>query len=129
MTNNTTSNSELADELVRTCRTTVGDHLRSVTYFDQDTQEQLYLRDDLEQDADLVGFAEHERFGFRAQSDYRRSELGAYRYTIRAFEHGYLVRTIIGEHGAFVTTDETSIQRFNEVASGVSSILEAHDVG
>lgn len=115
---------ELGDELVSACRTTVGDRLRSVTYFDATSEEQLYLRDDLSSDADLTGFADNERLGFRSQSIYGASELGDYRFTIRAFERGYLTRVIVGEHGAFVTTDELPIERFRELASAVEAILE-----
>lgn len=44
------------ERIVRTSRTAVGDSLRSVTYFTRDDFEQLYLREDLEQDADLSTF-------------------------------------------------------------------------
>ena len=115
---------ELAEELVRSCRTAVGDELRSVTYFDEHGERQLYLRDDLSAGADIVGFADNERMGFRSQSVYADSELGAYRFTIRVFEHGYLTRVIAGDRGAFVTTDELSMERFEELATAVSAILE-----
>lgn len=114
---------ELSEELVSACRTAVGDQLRSITYFDAADEEQLYLREDLESDADIVGFADTERLGFRSQSVYARSELGEYRFTIRVFERGYLTRVIVGDRGAFVTTDELSIDRFHELASAVEQIL------
>lgn len=115
---------EQRTELTRTARTTVGDELRSLTYFTEDDVEQLYLRDDLEADADLVGFAETERLGFRSQLDYRSSELGEYRFTIRVFERGYLTRVIVGDHGAFVTTDAMARDRFEELASALKGVLE-----
>lgn len=118
---------ELEAELVRSCRTTVGDGLRSVTYFDASGEEQLYLRDDLESDADIVGFADNERLGFRSQSVYRGSELGEYRFTIRVFERGYLTRVISGDYGAFVTTDSLPMNRFEELASAVRSVLSEYD--
>lgn len=114
-------------ELVRSCRTTVGDGLRSVTYFDASDETQLYLREDLESDADLVGFADNERLGFRSQSVYRGTELGDYQFTIRVFERGYLTRVIVGCHGAFVTTDSLPMDRFEELASAVRSVLGEHD--
>lgn len=117
---------DTADELVRACRTAVGDRLRSVTYFDASDEEQLYLRDDLTQDIDLVGFADNERLGFRSQSVYSQSELGDYRFTIRVFDRGYLTRVIAGDRGAFITTDELSMERFEELASAVGSILAEH---
>ena len=114
---------ELADELVTVCRTATGDSLRSVVYFSRSNFEQLYLREDLEGGADLVGFADVERLGFRAQMDYRGTELGEYLFTIRAFDEGYLMRVIAGDQGVFVTTDTMSRDRFEEVAASVRSIL------
>ncbi len=110
-------------ELVRTARTTVGDELRSVVYFTADTVDQLYLRDDLAQTADLVGFADNERLGFRSQQVYRESELGEYQFTIRVFDHGYLTRVIAGDHGVWVTTDTMRIDRFEELASALATVL------
>jgi hypothetical protein len=122
----TVAPADLADELVSACRTAVGDQLRSVAYFDATGEEQLYLRGDLESDADLVGFADNERLGFRSQSIYDQSELGDYRYTMRAFERGYLTRVIEGDRGAFVTTDELPMDHFDELASAVRGVLAAH---
>jgi len=115
--------SDLADQLVSTCRTAVGDELRSVTYFTDDEEEQIYLRGDLESDADIVGFADNERLGFHSQSLYQETELGQYHFTIRVFDYGYLTRVIVGDHGAFVTTDAMEMDRFKELASAVESVL------
>lgn len=112
------------DELRSVCRTVVGDELRSITYFDEDHVEQIYLRSDLEQTADLVGFAELERMGFRSQSAYQNTQLGAYNGTIRMFENGYLNRVIGTETGVWVTTDSMSIDRFEELVVAVRSVLE-----
>lgn len=117
----------LAAALERAARTAIGDELRSLTYFDEETQEQLYLRDDLEADADLEGFVETERLGFRSQGDYGDSELGEYRFTIRSFEYGYLTRVIEDGHGAFVTTGEMSVQRFGDLAAALRSVLREHE--
>lgn len=114
---------EVADQLVSACRTTVGDELRSITYFTEDEEEQLYLREGLEPGADIVGFADNERLGFRTQAVYQNTELGNYRFNIRVFERGYLTRVIVDDHGAFVTTDEMEINRFRELASAVESVL------
>jgi hypothetical protein len=111
------------EELIRTVRTTVGDELRSLAYFTEDGVEQLYLRDDLEQGADLVGFAENERLGFRSQSAYRKTDLGDYQFTIRVFDEGYLTRVIDGEHGVWVTTDAMQIDRFEELGSALAAVL------
>ena len=114
---------DLADQLVSSCRTSVGDELRSITYFTEDGEEQLYLRGDLESDADIVGFADNERLGFHSQSLYQETELGQYHFTIRVFDYGYLTRVIVGDHGAFVTTDAMEMDRFKELASAVESVL------
>ena len=47
-----------------------------------------------EADADLIRFADTERPGFRAQTDYDDSGLGSCRFAIRVFD---------GDHGVFVT--------------------------
>jgi hypothetical protein len=120
------ADSQFAEELRSACRTTVGDELRSITYFTEDDVEQLYLRSDLDRTADLVGFAEHERMGFRSQSAYRESQLGAYEATIRMFENGYLSRVIEGDHGIWVTTDNMSMDRFEELTSALQTILADH---
>jgi hypothetical protein len=120
---------DLADQLVSTCRTTVGDELRSITYFTEDDEDQIYLRDDLEPGADIVGFADNERLGFRTQAVYQNTELGNYRFNIRVFEYGYLTRVIVGDHGAFVTTDEMEVNRFRELASAMESVLAEEEPG
>lgn len=117
--------SETADRVVTTARTAVGDSLRSVTYFTRDDYEQLYLRDDLERDADLSTFIGHEWRGFKvAQSAYEGSELGEYRYTIRVFDNGFLIRITSEREGVFVTTDGLTIKDFEETATAISSVLE-----
>ncbi|NHN59494.1 MULTISPECIES: hypothetical protein [Halorussus] len=118
---------DLADQLVSAARTSVGDELRSITYFTEDAEDQIYLRDGLEADADLVGFADNERLGFRTQAVYQDTELGDYRFNIRVFDRGYVTRVIVGDHGAFVTTDEMEMNLFKELASAVGSVLEGHD--
>jgi hypothetical protein len=112
-------------KLVRTARTTVGDELRSLTYFTENTFDQLYLRDDLNRTADLIGFAENERMGFRSKRAYKGTQLGEYEFTIRVFKHGYLTRVIAGDKGAWVTTDGMGIDRFEELAHAIESVLSS----
>lgn len=115
---------ETADRIRTTCRTAVGDSLRSVTYFTRDDYEQLYLREDLERDADLSTFIGHEWRGFKTtQTAYEGSELGDYRYTIRVFENGFLIRVTSDREGVFVTTDGLTIKDFEEVATALDSVL------
>ena len=115
---------EATERLVATCRTTVGDNLRSVTYFNRTDFQQVYLRDDLERDADLMDFIGIERQDFNTTADaYGGSELGDYRYTLRVFENGYLVR-VGGENTAvFVTTDGVELRDFDALAHALSSTL------
>jgi hypothetical protein len=118
----------LADEglesrLVSAARTAVGDSLRSVTYFTPEAYDQVYLRAGLDTDADLTGFVEHESVGFRARTAYHGSELGEYRYTVRAFDNGFLVRVTEADHGLFFTVDDISLRSAEEAAEAVSRVL------
>ena len=114
---------DLESQLVSATRTTVGDSLRSVTFFTAEAYEQIYLRAGLEGDADLVGFVQHESLGFRAQTAYHGSELGEYRYTVRAFQNGFLVRVTEAETGLFFTVDDISLRSAEEAAEAVSRVL------
>ncbi|PSQ55571.1 hypothetical protein BRD22_08780 [Halobacteriales archaeon SW_8_68_21] len=118
---------ERIDELLSAARTATGDELRSLTYFTEDDVEQLYLRSDLSRTADLVGFAENERHGFHAQSLYADTQLGDYQFTVRVFENGYLTRVIANDHGVWLTTDSMEIDRFEELASALATILRSFD--
>lgn len=117
----------LDDELLSVCRTAVGDELRSITYFTEGDVEQVYLRSDLDQTADLVGFAEHEAYGFHSHAAYRNSQLGDYQATIRMFENGYLTRVIGEQTGVWVTTDDLSMERFEELATALRTVLTTHE--
>jgi hypothetical protein len=114
----------LEEQLVSACRTAVGDSLRSITYFTPDAYEQVYLRSDLEADADLAASVEHEAAGFQTQLAYTDSELGSYQYTLRVFENGFVTRVIAGDHGVFVTTDGITVRRSKEVTQAVRSTLK-----
>ncbi|OIB57732.1 DUF7522 family protein [Natrialba sp. SSL1] len=113
-----------ADRIVTTCRTAIGDSLRSVTYFTRDDYEQLYLREDLERDADLSTFIGHEWRGFKTvQTAYERSELGQYNYTIRVFDNGFLLRVTTESKGVIITTDGLTLKDFEEVATALDTVL------
>jgi len=115
---------DAADHLVTVCRTAMGDSLRSVTFFTRDDYEQLYLRSDLEQDADLMSFIGHEWYDFKnTEEAYRDSELGDHRFTVRAFDNGYLVRVATDREGTFVTTDGLTLQSFEEAATAIEKML------
>lgn len=114
---------DFAEQLERTCRTAVGDSLRSITYFTREGHVQVYLRSDLEADADLAGFVEQAVDGFHARTAYRGSELGDYRYTVRAFENGYLTRVTAEDHGVFITTDAMTLRSAEGVAEALVGVL------
>jgi hypothetical protein len=113
----------LEEQLVSACRTAVGDSLRSIVYFTPDEYEQVYLRSDLESDADLSRWVEHEAAGFRAQLAYDGSELGEYQYTLRVFDNGFVTRVVTGDHGVFITTDGITVRRSKEVTRAIRSVL------
>lgn len=115
--------SERADQLTAAARTSLGDTLRSVTYFTPDAFEQIYLRSDLDADADLTGFVELARDGFHTDRAYAGSELGNYLYTVRVFDRGHLVRLTGDDEGVFVTADTLTIRRAEEVASALEGML------
>jgi hypothetical protein len=117
---------DLAEELISACRASIGDELRSIAYFTEETVEQLYLRSDLDRTADLTGFAELERSGVQSDDLYRNTQLGEYQATVRMFEHGYLTRVIEDRYGVWVTTDSMSMERFEDLASSVKPVLAAH---
>jgi hypothetical protein len=113
------------DDLIGVCRAIVGDHLRSITYFTSSEYIQVYLRSDLDQDADLAGFTDLESRGLGgAPIAYRGSELGEYLYTIRIFESGYLLRILKNDFGFFITTDNITLQDFSEVHMAINQILQ-----
>jgi hypothetical protein len=117
------------DHLTRVCRTAIGDSLRSVTYFDKTDYTQVYLRDDLEQDADLSSFIGTEWHDFNTTQDaYQGSELGDYKYTIRVFRNGFLVRVALDDAGVFVTTDGITLQDFETVATAIEKLLREWSV-
>jgi len=123
----TTTDTDLDEELLSACRTMVGDELRSLTYFTAADHRFIYLREDLSHDESIAPIARNERMGFASQGTYEDPELGDYRATIRLFTNGYLTRVIVGDHGAFVTTDEMKIERFSELAEAVEEILTDYE--
>lgn len=116
---------EFADNIVTTARTATGDSLRSVTYFTRANFEQLYLREDLEQDADLNDFVGHEWQGYKqTENAYQESELGEYKFTVRAFENGYLLRVTSERAGVLITTDGLSMNSYEEIAEAIGRMLD-----
>jgi hypothetical protein len=71
-----TLDDSLRETLTRACRTTIGDHLRSIVDFTRGEFEQLYLRDDFPAEADVETFVENERTGFARRETYDDPGLG-----------------------------------------------------
>lgn len=114
---------ERATTLTAAARTGLGDRLRSLTYFTPEAFEQVYLRSDLEPDADLSGFVEMAREGFQTTAAYGDSELGGYGYTVRVFDQGSLVRVTGDDEGVFVTAETLTIRRSEETATALERTL------
>lgn len=114
---------ERAERLRRAARTAAGERLRSVTYFTPEEHEQVYLRSDLDADANVAGFVEQARDGFRANDAYVGTELGSYRYTIRRFERGSVVRVTTEQEGVFATAEGLTVERTEEIASALHGVL------
>jgi hypothetical protein len=112
------------DRIVDTCREQAGDRLRSVTYFQQDDFEQLYLRDDLQQDADLSTFIGLEwREADLTENAYQGTELGEHVYTLRRFDNGFLLRVATHRDGVFVTIDGLSMDGFEDLATALADVV------
>jgi hypothetical protein len=119
---------ELAENIVTTARTATGDSLRSVTFFTRSDFDQLYLRDDLARDADLNTFVGHEWRGYReTRNTYQDSELGEYKFTVRAFENGYLLRVTGERRGVLITTDGLAIQSYEDIAEAIKRMVEENE--
>jgi hypothetical protein len=137
--NETGISDRFADEIATTCRTGIGDTLRSVIYFTPKEFDHIYLRSDLYGgDADRAReletvFVSNERLGFSTNETYRRLEelraepdLGEYQLTIRAFSDGFVSRVIVGDHGVLLTSDNYHIADFEEVAVSLRKLLAEH---
>lgn len=114
---------ETADEIVRTCRTAIGDEVRNVTFMTEDDYEFLYLRDDVDRVEEETGFIDTEQRGFASQRTYGWSDLGDYEYTIRSFEQGFIGRVIENNRGVYVTADALTIEAFTEAADAIQELL------
>ena len=115
---------EDVDTLVAACTQVAGDALRSIVWFTIDDFDQIYLTDYLSAEADIQSFVDNEREGFDRVPTHEGSELGRYEYTIRRFQAGYLVSVITGDHGVFVTTDQLTIETYDDLATAVVEAVE-----
>lgn len=126
---------QFAEQVVATCRTAIGDDLRTVVYFTPDDYDVLYVREDL-YDGDLERvreakreIVENERLGFATSEMYDGySEnadpgLGGYEFTQRVFRNGFLTRILVDERGVLVTTDGFDQTAAREFVVSVRNLL------
>ncbi len=129
-----------ARRLVSAVRTSLGDTLRSVVVFTPSAFDVLYVRTDLydsEEDAraakerlvelERVGFAEspaRTAIARRATDSGAGSEVGAYEFTVRFHERGFVVRVIHGDVGVLLTADSMDVNAFEDAVSAVRGVLD-----
>jgi hypothetical protein len=124
-----------ADSLVSAVRTSLGDTLRSVVYFTPSAFDVLYTRRDLYDSTERAMAAksqlvEFERTGF-AEGPVRTmlagmeggADIGAYEFTVRFHEDGFVVRIIRGDAGVLFTADSMDVTAFADAASAVRGLL------
>jgi hypothetical protein len=137
--NRTDAEAATAERLVSAARTGLGDTLRSVIYFTPSAFDVLYVRRDLYDsptaarkaksrlvEAERSGFAEvplRTRHGTRKDG----STIGAYRFTVRFHEEGFVVRILEGDAGVLLTTDSMDVRAFTEAATAVRALLADGD--
>jgi hypothetical protein len=131
----TALDAELADAIVATARTALGDTLRSVIAFSPSEFDVLYVRADLYDSPGEVREAkgqlvEFERVGFAeapirtviAESE-SQSTIGPYAFTVRFHEEGFVVRLIVDDLGILFTADSMDVRAFNETAVAIGSLV------
>lgn len=132
---NTDVTDDLADSLVSTIRTGLGDTLRSVVYFTPSEFDVLYVRQDLYDsptdsrdvksqlvDFELVGFAEAPVRSSLSIADDEKG-IGQYEFTVRFHEDGFVVRKLVGNVGVLLTADSMNVAAFEEAAHAVERLL------
>jgi hypothetical protein len=129
---------ELADNLVRVARTSLGDTLRSVLYFTPSQFDVLYVRSDLYDSAaaargaksrlvdfEAAGFAEAPvRTAISGTEGAREgSDIGPYEFTVRFHRNGFVVRILEGDAGVILTTDGMNVTAFEDAAGSIRTLL------
>jgi hypothetical protein len=132
---------DTAESVVSAARTSLGGSLRSVVYFTPSARDVLYVRQDRyvsddaarEAKAELVdlervGFAERPvraRLARRASGSGSDSGIGAYGFTIRAHENGFVVRALEDDAGVLLTADTMDISTFGEAITAVRGVCRS----
>ena len=124
-----------ADSIVSAARTSLGDTLRSVMYFTPSAMDLLYVRRDLYEsrqraieaksrlvEFERVGFAEAPvRTALSAPAD--PESIGAYDFTVRVHDDGFVVRVLAEGDGVILTTDDMDIDAFDDAAVAITTLL------
>jgi hypothetical protein len=118
----------LSDEL--------GDNLRDVWVLDQQTQEPLYLREDVAdrvEDIDVEKYLDNERYGFVTRETYNLLHYSEFRYTHRGFDTWELFRTFIVDGpqkvGVLVGLDTNGkTYHFGDLTEAIHDIGDEHGV-
>jgi hypothetical protein len=138
MTTHDTKPSDRADgkrALVAALRDAVGDDLRDVWVIDQDTQESLYLREDVAariEDVDVEKHLDNERYGFVTRETYDRLHYSEFRYTHRGFDTWELFRTFLvdgdAKVGVVVGMDANGGYDFGELTDVIQGLGDEYGV-
>ena len=126
--------SEFAENIVQAARTSIGDVLQSVVYFTPSQFDVLYVRQDLYNSPEeareaLSELVELEKVGFAevpvrsTLSGQAASTIGPYELTVRFHENGFVVRTLEGDHGVLLTTENMNVTGFEEAVIIIKKLL------
>lgn len=126
---------EMADALVRSARTSLSDTLRSVVYFTNESFDVLYTRSDLYDspaaaraakaplvEFEVAGFAEAPVRSAVSSADVAAT-IGPYEFTVRFYQHGYVIRLLGDDAGVILTADSMDVNAFSDAASAIRSLL------
>ena len=126
---------QVADSVVSTARTSIGDTLRSVIYFTPSAMDLLYVRRDLYDSSQRAVEAksrlvEFERVGF-AEAPVRTAlsppanpdSIGSYEFTVRVHDEGFVVRILAADDGVILTTDDMDVDAFDDTAVAITKFL------
>jgi hypothetical protein len=114
----------------------LGDALRDVWVLDEQTQEPLYLREDVAErieDVDVEQYLDNERYGFVTRETYNLLHYSEFRYTHRGFDTWELFRTFVVDGpekvGVVVGLDTADGYDFGGLTDTIHGIADDHGVG
>lgn len=127
---------EAKGALVDAVEATVGDSLRDIWVLDEQTQEPIYLRDDVAErisDVDVEKYLDNERYGFVTRETYDLLHYSEFRYTHRGFDTWELFRTFVEDGrrtvGVVVGIDADDAHHdFSALTDNVHAVATDHGV-